>query len=314
MSPYDLPQEFSNLQGLDMSRLGFMQDLCDGIDRLTKEPKGMASAPAYSHAAGSGAPGVEPILKRAYLFIEESNYTNANAYLERVLDANPEEARAYFGKLLIELGIQNETQLCGRIYFEFAKLLLDIFVALIQNEMPSTANIKIKRGAPPIDFVAQQYYNNVGWVIPAIQEAAGKVMWLSSYNNYNMAMRFAAPELKAKYQEYQNAINQKINEAVYIIKDTFERQRSLDTSFIPVRLPELWQLMEIEEVERVRRQKYYEEQKRQEELKKNEAENLATPSVQPNPQKLSTGGGCAVTFFTLLFIAGLLLLIFSIIK
>ena len=33
MSPYDLPEEFSHLQALDMSRLGFMQDLIRGIKK-----------------------------------------------------------------------------------------------------------------------------------------------------------------------------------------------------------------------------------------------------------------------------------------
>ena len=34
MDPYDLPEEFSHLQALDMSRLGFMQDLLYGIGRI----------------------------------------------------------------------------------------------------------------------------------------------------------------------------------------------------------------------------------------------------------------------------------------
>ena len=48
MDPYDLPEEFSHLQALDMSRLGFMQDLLYGVgrifrngemQRLTPQPK-----------------------------------------------------------------------------------------------------------------------------------------------------------------------------------------------------------------------------------------------------------------------------------
>ncbi len=36
MDPYDLPEEFSHLQALDMSRLGFMQDLINGISKLAE--------------------------------------------------------------------------------------------------------------------------------------------------------------------------------------------------------------------------------------------------------------------------------------
>ena len=45
MSPYDLPEEFSHLQALDMSRLGFMQDLIRGIKKIlgTENVVGAAS-------------------------------------------------------------------------------------------------------------------------------------------------------------------------------------------------------------------------------------------------------------------------------
>ena len=39
MDPYDLPKEFSHLQALDMSRLGFVQDLVYSIKRIPEKPK-----------------------------------------------------------------------------------------------------------------------------------------------------------------------------------------------------------------------------------------------------------------------------------
>jgi len=108
MSPYDLPMELSNLQSLDMGKLGFVQDLCDGIDRFVRADRRVAEPAA---AAVPGAPSTETLLKRAFLFIEEGNTDRANEYLERVLDQDPEEPRAYFGKLLIELNLRTESQL-----------------------------------------------------------------------------------------------------------------------------------------------------------------------------------------------------------
>lgn len=37
MDPYDLPEEFSHLQAQDMSKLGFMQDLIRGINKIVGE-------------------------------------------------------------------------------------------------------------------------------------------------------------------------------------------------------------------------------------------------------------------------------------
>lgn len=113
MSPYDLPLELSNLQALDMGKLGFVQDLCDGIDRLYGREQARRGAGCTS--CGCCGAGGESLIKRAFLFIEEGNNQKADAYLERVLDQNPEESRAYMGKLFMELGLQSEGQFKDRV-------------------------------------------------------------------------------------------------------------------------------------------------------------------------------------------------------
>ncbi len=41
-----------------------------------------------------------PILKRAFMFLEDGDFIRANEYLERALDQDPENAEAYVGKLM----------------------------------------------------------------------------------------------------------------------------------------------------------------------------------------------------------------------
>lgn len=106
MSPYDLPQEFSNLQALDMSRIGFIHDLMDGIDKLMRKEQ-----QSVNKAEVTPNTGYEPLLKRAYLFLEDGDFKNADAYFEKVLDQNPEEARAYIGKLLVLLKLRKPENL-----------------------------------------------------------------------------------------------------------------------------------------------------------------------------------------------------------
>lgn len=108
MDPYDLPEEFSHLQALDMGRLGFMQDLVHGIRKLTGAPQPMAGSapqPAAPQAAPQAAPvpAAAPLLRRAFLFLEDGDWTSADEYCERVLDLEPENAEAYLGKLMAEL-------------------------------------------------------------------------------------------------------------------------------------------------------------------------------------------------------------------
>lgn len=108
MDPYDLPADFSHLQALDMSKLGFMQDLVRGIQKILQKPTHQtpASAPVVQEAGT-----VEPLLRRAFMFIGDGDFKSAADYCERVLDRDPENARAYIGKLLIELRLRGENQL-----------------------------------------------------------------------------------------------------------------------------------------------------------------------------------------------------------
>lgn len=53
MNPYDLPKEFSYLQAQDMSKIGFLQDLIAGIEKLLKDSK---SAEVLAPAAATTVP------------------------------------------------------------------------------------------------------------------------------------------------------------------------------------------------------------------------------------------------------------------
>jgi alpha-tubulin suppressor-like RCC1 family protein len=59
----------------------------------------------------SGAPGVESLVKRGYLFIEDSDWNKADEYFDKALDINPEHAPAYIGKLCVELKARREESL-----------------------------------------------------------------------------------------------------------------------------------------------------------------------------------------------------------
>lgn len=55
----------------------------------------------------------QALLDRAYLFLEDGNFINANEYFERVLDLNPHCSNAYIGKLLCKLRFRNINRLYG---------------------------------------------------------------------------------------------------------------------------------------------------------------------------------------------------------
>ena len=107
MDPYELPEEFSHLQAQDMSKLGFMQDLIRGIKKIISSN---APNPAVikETVISDLNTDTSPLLKRAFMFLEDRNWQEADEYCEKVLDRNPECAEAYLGKLMAEMHVQKQ--------------------------------------------------------------------------------------------------------------------------------------------------------------------------------------------------------------
>lgn len=109
MDAYDLPDEFSHLQAQDMAKLGFMQDLIRGIKKITQadEPKVVTVKETVSTTNSN----VAPLLERAFMFLEDGKWQEADEYCEKVLDQEPKNAKAYLGKLMAELHVKTKEHL-----------------------------------------------------------------------------------------------------------------------------------------------------------------------------------------------------------
>ena len=110
MDAYDIPQEFKNLQGQDMAKLGFLQDLVRGVCKIVnpeQDSKHENETPAQTSANAT----VDSLLKRVFMFLEDGNWNSADEYCEKVLDIDPENAEAYLGKFLVELKCHNVSKI-----------------------------------------------------------------------------------------------------------------------------------------------------------------------------------------------------------
>jgi len=116
MDPYDLPEEFSHLQAQDMSKLGFMQDLIRGIKKIAQsEP---AKQVVQENVVVNSNASIDPLLRRAFMFLEDGNWNDADEYCERVLDIDPECAKAYLGKLMAQFHVHKQESLkdCEQVF------------------------------------------------------------------------------------------------------------------------------------------------------------------------------------------------------
>ncbi len=113
MDPYDLPEEFSHLQAQDMGKLGFMQDLVRGINKIIK--------PASDNTTASSS-GIDVVAykKRIAVFLENGDFKSAREYCDKLLDVLPEDAETYIYRLCAELKINQRSEL-GQATSSFGK-------------------------------------------------------------------------------------------------------------------------------------------------------------------------------------------------
>ncbi len=110
MDPYDLPEQLSVLQSYDMSKIGFIQDLIRGIKKITATEE-TKTAVKETVVVENGNINTAALLERAFMFLEDGSWQDANEYCEKVLDQNPKDARAYLGKLMAELKVRKQEDL-----------------------------------------------------------------------------------------------------------------------------------------------------------------------------------------------------------
>ena len=108
MDAYELPEEFAHFQAQDMGKIGFINDVIRGIKKvLLDEEVNVKEAKVVNTTSANE----EPLLKRAFMFLEDGEFERADEFCEQALNINPENARAYLGKLMVELKVKSQESL-----------------------------------------------------------------------------------------------------------------------------------------------------------------------------------------------------------
>lgn len=215
MDPYDLPEEFSHLQAQDMSKLGFMQDLIRGIQKITYSNIDKTSSDNLNNILSVTKGNIAPLLDRAFLCIEDSEFEKADELLEQALNLNPREPKAYIGKLLCELRLNKEEDL-----------------ALLDKPLWTYNHYnKIIRFSDEKEIVHMEQYNNsiINKINEKIQNINGKINSLmSELNNKKQKVNTMFEQKKAieqsiaEQEQQKNSVKQDIEAACKRLEAEYE--------------------------------------------------------------------------------------------
>ena len=108
MDPYELPDEFAHLQSQDMGKIGFINDLVRGIQKVIDPDASGNKTSAGSSPAEIGKNNTERLLERGRISLEDREWETADALFEQVLTRDVYCAAAYYGKFIAKYRISDD--------------------------------------------------------------------------------------------------------------------------------------------------------------------------------------------------------------
>ncbi|MCI8425770.1 MAG: TIR domain-containing protein [Adlercreutzia sp.] len=147
MSPEDLPKKLSHLQGQDLSKLGYVQDIVRGVTKLIGSRPESPTAQLASTVHSPSSATRSPLTQRGLLALEDGEFIAARNYFDRALDQDPTDGYAYFGTFLANrrivsldaladeiVGYGNDKNFNRALQFADAELSATLRTALDRND------------------------------------------------------------------------------------------------------------------------------------------------------------------------------------
>lgn len=203
MDPYDLPKEIRNIQALDMSKLGFIQDLMLGVNKIFGKTFNANNVTKQSPYIAE----IDGKIKRCYILLEDKNFNKISELIDDILNIDPENGEAYFILSLVDLKLS---------YDEFLKNPFQILdnrnFAKFQKYGSSE---KVKSVLDTINsFYTEHYLVDIEKLDSmSLDNLFLKAKMLKSLNGYNNS-----------YEQYLNLL-EAINKKGGNPRDVFERYR-----------------------------------------------------------------------------------------
>ena len=97
---YDMPKEFARLQAQDLGKVGAIQDLLRGIEKILPKQSNTTVIQEKVVVGGSGNNKIASLLDRGNMALEDGDWAKADSFFEDVLNNDSKNAQAYLGKTL----------------------------------------------------------------------------------------------------------------------------------------------------------------------------------------------------------------------
>lgn len=241
---YDMPKEFAKLQAQDMGKVGAIQDLMRGIEKLL--PRTDPSAPVQQVVQQVVAPAdnrQSAQLDRGYMALEDGDWKKADGFFEEALNLDAHSAPAYIGKALVQ-------EQCRNLHALMLKRLEEC-----QNVKAENKTIQPEKAQLAHIEEAAQKYSVPGYLEPEEVKALYKYdfsypsyisgrekqredqkQWWENHKLLSRAVQFAAGDvarqLQAEKEFLLDSLEQRVEKAKKEEKNTIESTKRNYANFL----------------------------------------------------------------------------------
>ena len=209
MDPYDMPKELRSLAAQDMGKIGAMQDLLHGVEKLLVGKKVEAVREIPTVTVQSGGPNVQALLKRGDMALEDGEWDKAKDFYDQVLNMDAENGNAFLGLALAaghSVDINAYIQSLSTITAQADTLKISRDKAHIDatiKEFSGVGNYLSSSSLSNLYSFDESYRTSVRSVKEMVNKTKAA---FQADRNLNRALRFAEPELKRSLESKKEAL------------------------------------------------------------------------------------------------------------
>lgn len=239
---YDMPKEFAKLQAQDMGKVGAIQDLMRGIEKLLpkNEPAAVQKKVVYAAPADHRQSAQ---LDRGFMALEDGDWKKADGFFEEALNLDAHSAHAYIGKALAQERCRNLRALVEKRLEQCQEVKAE--QKTIQPEAAQLAHIEesVQKCSIPnyLDsYIVKELYkydlSYPSYISGREAQLDAQKQWWETHRLLSRAEQFAAgdtaKELQAEKKFLLDSLAQRIEEAKKAEKAAIEDTRRNYANFL----------------------------------------------------------------------------------
>ena len=214
MDAYDMPKEFAKLAAQDMGKVGAMQDLVRGVEKLVgkKKAEPVQAQPVQQvvqqTVVQGGGPNVLALLKRGQQALEDGDWAKAKGFYDQVLSMDAENADAFLGLALAGQQVRDLRSYIDALFPRRVNIETDT-LECDQAHIGRSITKSVVPGYCEGSELKKLYDFAVAYPVKLREETAATQQIKSRFNgdrNLSRAFRYAQGETKQKLETLKNEL------------------------------------------------------------------------------------------------------------